>query len=318
MTAALALVTDGAGEETALLLGAYRRRLEAANRSERTIRGYEDYLAGLAAHAGVPLDEVTTGQVEAFLGAARRRVEKSRGRGGDATAAAAFRAVRAFYTWAEAAELVDRSPVRTLTCPRVDRKVVPVPETDALQALLASMAGKSFTDRRDTAIVRMGCEIGGPRRAELAGIRTGELDMRRSKVLLHGKGGKDRWMPFGARTGEALLRYLTARKKEPRAASPMLWLSDAQGKGHGAPLTGDGIRQMLQRRSAAAGTGHVHAHMLRHYAAAQAKRNRVPTAAAQALFGWDTPQMYDTVYGKWADADNAAQLARELAIGDQL
>lgn len=315
MTAALALAADDAGEASAALWAAYKRSLESANRSELTISGYHGSVMGLAAHAGVPLDEITRGQAEAFLAAERRRVKRQGHptRDGSSTAAAHFRALRAFYAWCVNCDLIDTSPIRGMEQPTITTRLVPVPPADQIKTLLASMAGRSFDDRRDTAIIRLACELGGPRRAELAGIRVKDIDLKRGGVLLHGKGGKDRWLPFGARTGEALLRYLTARKRHPLAASPMLWLG-ARGK----PLTGDGIMQMVQRRAGRAGTGHIHPHMFRHYAAAAAKRNRVPTAQAKALFGWSTSHMYDNVYGAAADAEEAEQLARELALGDQL
>jgi site-specific recombinase XerD len=317
VTAALALVPQDAGEASAVLLAAFRRHLEAAGRRPRTIASYEAYALALAAHAETPLDEITNSQVEAFLAAERARV-KARGRDGGATAAAAFRSLRALFTWAESRELVDRSPMRGVDEPAVDQKVIRVPATADLKTLLASMAGKSFADRRDTAIVRLMCELGGPRRAEVAGIRVQDLDLRRGIVLLHGKGGTERLLPFGATTSEALMRYLAVRKRQPRAASPMLWLGDHRGKGRGGPLTGDGIMQLLARRSEAAGVGHLHPHMLRHFAAAQAKRNRVPTAQAKALFGWKTSQMYEGVYARFSDAETACDMARQLALGDQL
>lgn len=316
MTAALALVADHASEASAALWATYRRSLQSAGRAAKTITGYQDSVLGLAAHAGIPLDEIETGHIEAFLAHERRRVAAASPGGrrdGGATAAAHFRAIRAFYTWAENRELVDRSPARGIAAPSVTARLVPVPETDHIKILLDSMNGKSFDDRRDTAIIRLACELGGPRRAELAGIDVADVDLKRCGVLVHGKGGKDRWVPFGARTGEALLRYLSARKKHPLAASPKLWLG-ARGK----PLTGDGIMQMTERRAQRAGIPHLHPHMFRHYAAAQAKRNRVPTAAAKALFGWSTSAMYDGVYGRWADAEDAAQLAHDLSLGDQL
>lgn len=321
MTAALALVLPDAGEASAALLAAFRRRLDATGRRPRTIAFYEKYLTGLAAHAGVPLDEITTAQAEAFLAAERRRAAAAprSSTGGGATAAAAYRSLRAFYTWATGAGLVECSPLHGVPVPKTEQHVVPVPETEDLRTLLASIAkDRSFAGRRDEAIIRLMCELGGPRRAETAGIALAELDVRRALVLLHGKGGKDRVIPFSAATGEALMRYLAARKRHPGHGSPMLWLGEHRGKGKGGPLTGDGIMQMLRRRSAAAGIGHIHPHMLRHYAAAQAKRNGVTTAHAKALFGWNTGDMYEGVYGRWADAADAEQLARRLAIGDQL
>lgn len=314
MTAALALVADDADEASTALLATYRRRLEALGRSPRTIAAYGDCIARLAAHAGVALDEITGDQVAGFLAAERARIKNAGGDGGP-SACAAYNYLSAFYNWADQADLLGggRSPLYAIPRPASMAKVVPVPHDDQLRTLLASITGKTFADRRDTAIIRLACELGGPRRAELAALRVADIDLTHGRVLLHGKGAKQRWIPISAKTAEALMRYLAARKRHPRADSPMLWLGT-----RGGPLGGHGILLMVKRRGDAAGIGHIHPHMFRHYAAAQAKRNKVPTAAAKALFGWDTALMYDTVYGRWSDAAEAEQLARQLAIGDQL
>lgn len=327
MTRRLALVDGEASEDALALWSAYERRLVTERKSQRTIDGYRHYVLALAAHAGVALEDVTQAHVTGFLAAQAAGAQRARGpQAGGALVVAAYKALAAFYNWADRTELLaGRSPLHGIACPKADRKVVPVPATESIQAVLAVMdtrpyrgadpvkIRKHFEDRRDTAIIRLMCELGGLRRAEVAGIRREHLDLPRARVLVMGKGGKQRWVPFGARTGEALMRYLTVRKNHKLADSPMLWLG-ARGK----PLTGDGIRQMIDRRTEQAGVGHMHPHMFRHYAAAQAKRNRVPGGIARALFGWDTSEMYDGVYARFADAEEAEQMAQQLAVGDQL
>jgi site-specific recombinase XerD len=312
----LAAVTDDAAEASEAAWAAYERHLRSEDCADRTITGYQSSVLALAAHCGAALDLVATGHIEAFLTAERDRVKAgSQGRrDGRATAAAHYRNLHAFYTWMEDRELIDgRSPMHGMKRPAPSGKVVRVPAAGDLQALLESMKGRSFDDRRDTAIIRLACELGGLRRGELAGIRLADLDIKRGRVLVRGKGGKERYVPFGAKTTEALMRYLRARRTHPLAASEMLWLG-----WRGKPLTGDGIMQMVRRRAGRAKIGHLHPHMFRHFAAAQAKRNKVPTAAARALFGWATSEMYDGVYGRFADAEDAEIMARQLAIGDTL
>jgi site-specific recombinase XerD len=315
--AILAAVTDDAAEASEAAWAAYERHLRSEDLSDRTIGGYRESVMGLAAHAGIALDLVAGAHIETYLTAERERVKKADTKGtrdGRATAAAHYRNLHAFYQWMEDRELIDgRSPMHGMKRPGPSGKVIRVPAVDDLQKLLDSMKGKTFDDRRDTAIIRLACELGGLRRGELAGIRLADLDIKRGRVLVRGKGGKERYVPFGAKTTEALMRYLRARRTHPLAASEMLWLG-----WRGKPLTGDGIMQMVRRRAGRAKIGHLHPHMFRHYAAAQAKRNKVPTAAARALFGWATSEMYDGVYGRFADAEDAEIMARQLAVGDAL
>ena len=46
-------------------------------------------------------------------------------------------------------------------------------------------------------------------------MRTGDLDFEYGVVLVVGKGGRERALPFGNRTGKALDQYLRARARHP-------------------------------------------------------------------------------------------------------
>jgi integrase/recombinase XerC len=55
----------------------------------------------------------------------------------------------------------------------------------------------------------------GGRRAEIAGMRTGDLDFEYGVVLVVGKGGRERALPFGNRTGKALDQYPAGPRPPP-------------------------------------------------------------------------------------------------------
>lgn len=314
-TPALAVAPDRDGDPSADMLATYFRRLRGAGISENTIAVYQLYLTAFARR--VALDEASADDANAFLAAERARVKASaRGGDGGATAQSIYKTLRVFYGWAEEAGLVDHSPMRTVPAPKdTISKITPVPSVEQVRQVIAfTERDKTFAGKRDAAMMRLMCELGGPRREEIARMRVTDVDIRAGRVLVHGKGGQDRLIPITGKTPEALMRYLAARRKHKLAKSPMLWLGE-----RGCPLTGNGIYQMFRRRSAAAGCMHLHPHMFRHYSGAQAKRNKLPTAAANALFGWKKgSRMYDEVYGAFADAETALQMADELALGDQL
>ena len=99
----------------------------------------------------------------------------------------------------------------------------------------------------------------GMRRAELAVLALDDVDLRTRVAFVVGKGRRPRTVPFGARTAQALDRYMRARRLNPLSELRALWLAE---KGRGV-LTPDGIRQMLERRGKDIGV-RVHAHMFRH------------------------------------------------------
>ncbi len=138
--------------------------------------------------------------------------------------------------------------------PAVPEQPVPVLSTEQLRALLKASEGKGFTERRDTAILRLFIDT-GMRLGELTGLSLPDLDLDVDNVaLVTGKGRRMRACPFGARTAQALDRYLRVRVRHPRSAEAALWLG-ARGKG---PMSSSGLAQVLKRRSRDAGIGHVH------------------------------------------------------------
>ena len=66
---------------------------------------------------------------------------------------------------------------------------------------------------RDAAIIRLLMDTGG-RLAEITLLDVDDVDLKRDLVLVRGKGDKQRAIPFGEKTGQALTRYLRARAND--------------------------------------------------------------------------------------------------------
>ncbi|MDR7323344.1 site-specific recombinase XerD [Catenuloplanes niger] len=271
--------------------------------------GYFDSLGQLARfHEDGDLLTLGRQEVEDFL----LDITQERGLS-QTTALVRFRDLRAFYNWAVAEELIDASPMARIPTPQiVDEAPAIVPDED-IRSLLKAASGRTHDDRRDTAIIRLWCEAGSPRVAEMAGIQEPDLDMRRDRVTLHGKGGKTRTIPFGASTGQAIDRYLRERRKHRDARRySELWLG-ARGK----PLGPSGLYQMLVRRCRQAGIGRIHPHQLRHTAAHIWKMEGGSDSDAMELFGWSSAEM-PRVYGRSAANDRAQAIAQRKSIADRL
>ncbi len=291
---------------TELDLAAYERALQARRRSKLTIQSYLEALGQLAAHAGTSdVAALTTAEIESYLVAVI-------GAHSSATAANRYRSLRAFYNWCVGEEIIDKSPMARMHEPTVTDEAPEVLTDDQLKALLAACAGKDFAARRDTAIIRLFCEPGSPRLAEMADLTLDDLDMRGSMVRLHGKGDKVRHIPFGAKTGQALDRYLRVRRQHPLDHLPQLWLG-----GRGVALTPSGITQLLRRRARQADIGHIHPHQLRHTSAHVWADMGGSTGDAMALFGWSSPDMAYR-YGRSASTARAQRAARRISPADRL
>jgi integrase/recombinase XerD len=285
---------------------AYVRRLRTKPASPLTIRSYRQAFDDLLVHhPGRDISDLQHADVQDYLLASLDRLKTT-------TVAIRFRSLRAFYNWCVKEGIIDQSPMAKMVEPKGTDEPPAVLDDEDLKTLLAACDGKTFEDRRDTAIIRLFCEPGSPRVAEMADILLHDLDMRKDLVRLTGKGNKVRTIPFGAKTGQALDRYLRARAKHKKHGLPQLWLG-----GRGGAFTHWGIRQMLARRAEEAGIGHVHPHQLRHTAAHVWMDNDGSEGDAQELFGWSSSEM-PRRYGRSARTARAHRTARRKSLGDRL
>jgi site-specific recombinase XerD len=131
-----------------------------------------------------------------------------------ATASNRYRALQAFFRWlVEEGEIVE-SPMRNMRPPIIPETPVPVVSDDEIKRLLKACEGKGFDERRDTAIMRLLIDS-GLRRAELAHLTVGDVDLDQNVVVVLGKGRRPRTCPFGRKTAVALDRYMRERARPP-------------------------------------------------------------------------------------------------------
>jgi len=283
----------------------YRRHLTYLKRSPRTIQSYEESIDQFAQHFGDG-DVLRAGKadVQNYLTWVGTWAKPT-------TVGVRFRSLRAFFNWAVEEELLDVSPMRRLDQPAQTEEPVETLTDDELKALLATCKGRTFENLRDEAMILLFCEAGSPRVSEMAGMTLEALDLKRDRVKVTGKGDKIRFIPFGARTGTALDRYLRERTKHRLAPRPELWLGM-----RGMWLTPNGIQQMIRKRGARAGIEGLHPHALRHTAAHRWKDAGGSEEDAEELFGWTPGSGMVKRYGKTARSARAERAARRMTLAD--
>ena len=74
-----------------------------------------------------------------------------------------------------------------------------------------------FFARRDETILRLLLDT-GIRVSELCGLTLDDVDLERELAYVMGKGSRPRVVPFGARTGQSIDRYLRVRALHPTRA----------------------------------------------------------------------------------------------------
>jgi integrase/recombinase XerD len=279
--------------------------LEAERKSPHTIR---TYTAGLAAflrwcdRAGVEpaLDRPTVSKFTASLLAGGAEA---------ATALSRQRGVRHFSRWLAAEGEIPADQLAGMSPPKLDSKVPDELTTGQVKAMLATCGTKDFHDIRDAAIIRLMTES-MVRCSELLAMTTSDVDIRAGTALvLRGKGGKGRLVPFGPQTGQALDRYVRARRKHRLAATPPYWLAARRG-----PLTYGGLYTTLRRRASMSGFT-MHPHMLRSTGAIRWRAAGGSVPALLTVAGWSSLEMAQR-YIRAAESRLAVDEAHKLNLGD--
>lgn len=186
--------------------------------------------------------------------------------------------VRPFFAWAAAhIPAVADDISRQLRNPR---KPDPLPRAQPVDAVAALLAG--VPDARGRAIVLLMANC-GLRRAEVARLNLRDVDLIDGRILVHGKGGKQRVAYASPETVEALRLWVAQRGGQPgalichldhpgRALSPT-WVGTLVGRW----MADAGLKTMPHDG--------VSGHALRHTAATQLLRGGANVRVVQAAMG---------------------------------
>ena len=128
---------------------------------------------------------------------------------------------------------------------------------------------KRPTARRDKAIILTLLDC-GLRVSELTGINLGDIDFEMGKIIVTGKGNKQRLVYLGKISRQALWRYTIDRfpNENPSKNEPIFVHHDGIHR-----LTRQGVLQLFRRLGLKANVQNVHPHRMRHTFAIQFLRN---------------------------------------------
>jgi integrase/recombinase XerD len=223
-----------------------------------------------------------------FLNAAQRHVAgflEHLGKHGveSRSAARKLSCLRGLYRWLLLDKRIERDPTLNLDSPsawKVLPKSLAQSEVNSMLERAGVTADHPETDAialRDRAILEM-LYAGGLRVSELTGLHVADLSLDAGRVLVRGKGDKERIVPLGRAAVEALEAYVKlgreALVKHSRGSS-RLFLSV-----RGEPLTRQWIWQMVKQSDS-----HASPHMLRHSCATHMVEGGADLRTVQTLLG---------------------------------
>jgi site-specific recombinase XerD len=302
------------------LLPSWKLHLDAGGKSPRTIVSYLGSVKALTSFLVVndmPDDTEGTGapEVRSFLASETERTSAT-------SASLHYRNLRVWFGWlAREGERQAANPMLLIDRPKAPEKVKPFLTDADLTALIAACAGNGFEARRDTALLRILVDT-GVRVSGLAGLRYHPaaddrndvyLAQRRLRVRL--KGGREIFVPIGAKTAAAIDRYLRQRARHSRSDSPWLWLGT---RGRAVEhMTDSGIRAMLCRRARQAGVQRANPHKFRHTFADNWLAQGGSVDDLMTIAGWTTYDM-PLLYAKGRGIARAHDAHQRLSPGDRI
>jgi site-specific recombinase XerD len=197
----------------------------------------------------------------------------------------------------------------------VQQRVIPTVSDDDFRKLLRltdpalyRSPARNFRAVRDQAMLWLLLDTPG-RQDELARLTLENVDLRERRVLVEGKGRKERYMYLGAVTTKAMGRY----KMQRDTLDP--WTDDWWVDCHGRPMNRAWLHRVLKRLGQRAGIPNLHPHMFRHTFSVRMIESDVPLPTLEVMGGWvRIPQTYLATLG-----DRAARAAhRRVSPADRL
>lgn len=204
-------------------------------------------------------------------------------------------ALRRYFRWLQRTGRTDRDPTAGLSAPKGEARLPRVLRPDEVRALLGEPGGApapfagagsdggdgaagTAVDLRDMALLEL-LYGSGLRIAEATAVDVDDVDLDRSRVVVWGKGGKQRAVPLSEPAAHAMRRWLAdGREMLITEASPggAVFLNR-----RGRRLTPRDARRIIDRRAAEP----THPHALRHTFATHLLDGGADLRVVQELLG---------------------------------
>ncbi len=192
--------------------------------------------------------------------------------------------LRSFYKFLIREKHVEENPFVLLSIPKQEKRLPRFLYEKEMEELFQSVQVDTLLGKRDLALLELLYGT-GIRVSECVAIQMNDINFSLGVVLVHGKGKKDRYVPFGSHCTEAMQVYAdlsrAAIMKRAKREHSFLFINDK-----GTPLTDRGVRYILNKLiNDVSTTSKLHPHMLRHSFATHMLNNGADLRSVQELLG---------------------------------
>jgi integrase/recombinase XerD len=247
--------------QTKDLLSAYRRDLEAANRSPKTTSWYLEILHRFfnfldSNNLTKSIREIGREELRTYilhLQTVRKwpnstYIRANKGTLSPYTIQGHVRAIKAFWSWLSKEEYLPENPLIKVPLPKVPQSLVKTLTIDQFRRLLAAV------DRHTPLGAKYYCVLlflldTGLRISELVNIKMTDIDLVNCLVRVVGKGRKERMVPFHRVTRRELQRYIKIFR--PKLCSYHSWYLFPRSDGD--HISVNSVQQFMRRTAIKAG-----------------------------------------------------------------
>lgn len=266
--------------------------------TERTLTYYGKELNFIMREIGKTVDDITTDNIRYYMAIRQRRDNVSK-----VTIQNEIRVLSSFFGWLYAEEIIKTNPMF-----RIDKIKTEKTKKEALTEMEVEKIRMAARDEREKMIVEVllstGCRV-----SELVNILITDID--NDRILVHGKGEKDRYVYLNARAKLAVEMYMRERhdsnpyllaraksvKEMDKKLAPekmMSWWKNPDNvvDGH---LDKSSIEAITRKMAERAGVERANPHKFRRTCATMALRRGMPVEQVSKMLGHEnieTTQIY--------------------------
>lgn len=266
----------------------------AGGRTERTLHSYRNYLNKIFDKIGKNCNEISSDDIKLYL-AKKLRVDKITKTSVDNER----RALSTFYAWMHNNGYINRNPMNTVEVMKYSK-----PKKKAFSDLEVELLRNECATERETMIVEVllstWCRV-----SELCAIKIDEIET--DKIVVHGKGEKDRTVFLNAKSILAIKNYLDKRHDDNPYLLPKLarnengapawnkkgnkkcrsnrWYEDSSNVDASEPTDKGTVEKIIRDLGKRAGIKNAHPHRFRRTGATFALRAGMPFMTVSKLLG---------------------------------